>query len=90
MLLLDTRYHERAHTTQKEIFPSTKKPVNHIRTTIKISFCCESRVVFPPFEPKVGQIKKTKRDQTPTKKSPALFVKRFSLFFFLFFLFFFF
>ena len=28
MLLLNTRYHERAHTTQKEIFPSTKKPVN--------------------------------------------------------------
>ena len=27
-LLLNTRYHERAHTTQKEIFPSTKKPVN--------------------------------------------------------------
>ena len=37
-----------------------------------------------------GRSNKNKRDQTPTKKSPALFLKRFSLFFFLFFFFFFF
>ena len=37
-----------------------------------------------------GRSNKNKRDQTPTKKRPALFLKRFSLFFFLFFLFFFF